>query len=106
QWLAMNVERVGERFRFKLDIHAIREMIDDYFATDLWHVVERPRAGVEFSFVLGGRSKVFDVAALSRLRAASANGQVNVDIIESAGHWVHVDAPNETFELIRQGLGP
>ncbi len=35
-WLAMNVRRDGDAYRLRLDLPAIRLMLDDYWARDLW----------------------------------------------------------------------
>src|SRR5262249_5571246 len=41
EWLAMNVRRADDGFRLRLDLDAIRALLDDYLAVDLWPVLER-----------------------------------------------------------------
>src|SRR3546814_14668943 len=41
-WLAMNLEREGEGFRWKLDWDGVEEMLRDYFVEDVWPVIEGP----------------------------------------------------------------
>jgi hypothetical protein len=43
QWLAMNVVPRSEGFALRLDLPAIRVMLEDYFARDLWSVAQDPR---------------------------------------------------------------
>ena len=102
-WLAMNVRPVPNttRFTFRLDIPAIRTMMDDYFAVDLWPVLERAPGGgthaMQTHLIAGGDSEVLDASDLARGRALP-NG--TVDVIPNAGHWVHVDAPDALRELV------
>jgi pimeloyl-ACP methyl ester carboxylesterase len=55
--------------------------------------------------VAARRSSVFDAAALARLRAAAgAYPRVRVHELASAGHWVHVDAPDDITALVVDAL--
>lgn len=100
QWLAMNLEREGDAFRFGLDIEAIRALLDDYFARDLWDVLETPSA-TQFHVILGGRSNVFDARDKERLAGiAATNENVTMHVVARAGHWVHADAPDELHQLL------
>jgi pimeloyl-ACP methyl ester carboxylesterase len=93
-WLAMNVkpEPNTARYVFRLDVAGVRALLDDYFATDLWRVLEAPPGRVRPHLVVGGRSSVVDGA--DRARAAAAAPRTTFHVIEDAGHWVHVDAPD------------
>src|SRR5215467_10611609 len=42
QWLAQSLHKEGDHVRFGLDLQEIRRLIIDYFARDLWPVVEHP----------------------------------------------------------------
>ncbi|MBX3198481.1 MAG: alpha/beta hydrolase [Labilithrix sp.] len=98
-WLAMNVRPVPNttRFEFRLDIPSIRAMMDDYFARDLWPVLEAPPGHMKTRLIAGGDSEVLDDADRERGRALPS---VSVDVIPNAGHWVHVDAPDALRELV------
>lgn len=104
-WLAMNVRPVPgtDRFAFPLDLASIRAMLDDFFARDLWRVLERPPAGMETHFVVGGASEVVDEADLDRARRCP---QLTIDVIPDAGHWVHVDAPARLLQIVLDRLAP
>lgn len=106
QWLAKNLERRDGSFAFKLDLDAIRALLDDYFATDLWPIVEAPPAGTRIELVVGGRSAVFDDADRARAAriAAGSHGRVGLSIVPEAGHWVHVDAPDELLALTLRAI--
>jgi esterase len=101
QWLAMNLERGEHGVRFGLDLEAIRALLEDYFARDLWSVLEHPRAHVVV--INGGRSNVYDAQDLARL-GALASDRVEVHAIPQAGHWVHADAPDELLRIMVEAV--
>jgi esterase len=92
-WLAMNLDRTDAGFRFRLDLTAIRSLLDDYFAHDLWPVLAHSQARVDL--VIGGRSEVWREADMVRAQRLSAEQpeRVRVHVLPEAGHWVHVDDP-------------
>lgn len=104
-WLAMNVVREGGAFRFGLDLVAIRALLDDYFARDLWSLVDDPPGRVRLELVIGGASTVFDDADRAHAhRAAEARpDRVRVHVVPGASHWVHVDAPDALVALVTAG---
>jgi esterase len=102
-WLAMNVRREGELFRLRLDLKAIRAMLEDYAATDLWPVIEDGQAAKRVDFVIAGKSNTLDAEDRKRLAELETRGLVHVQVLDST-HWVHVDAPDALFELVRDAL--
>src|SRR5688572_28410256 len=68
QWLAQSVEKDGNHFRFMLDLDEIRTLIHDYFARDLWPVVEQPPGAACVHLVIADRSNSYTPA--DRERAA------------------------------------
>jgi pimeloyl-ACP methyl ester carboxylesterase len=113
EWLAMNVRRApaaeglpGEGFyQLRLDLQAIRAMLEDYFGLDLWPVLEHQGFAQEIHMVIGGQSGVWDAQDRARLEALARSGTVvYVHILEGAGHLVHVDDPDGLFGAMRQAL--
>lgn len=101
EWLTMNVRREGDAYGLRLDLPAIRSMLEDYFAVDLWPVLECPGSANALSLVIAGRSTVFDAAARERAaRAATSNPALEVIVLETAGHWVHVDDPGGVIDAV------
>ncbi len=98
QWLALNLERTDRGYVFRLELPAIRELLADYFQRSLWSVVEAPPCPLHF--VVGGRSSVLDGEDLDRLRRAGATAPVTLEVLPEAGHWVHVDAPEQLLTLV------
>ncbi|HWU88741.1 MAG TPA: alpha/beta fold hydrolase [Kofleriaceae bacterium] len=96
QWLAMNVVAgAGGALDLRLDLAALREMLSDYFARDLWAEALAPEGG-ELEVVIAERSQALDAADRARLERAPAH--VHVHRID-AGHWLHVEAPAAVIEL-------
>lgn len=105
-WLAMNLRRADDGFRLRLDLDAIEALLDAYFATDAWPVLERARAARELHVVVGALSPALDEVDRARLAALAAREpRVHPHLIAEAGHWVHVDAPDALFELVSGALG-
>ena len=88
---AGSVERENDHVRFSLDLNEVRALILDYFARDLWPMVEHPPSGVNVHLVIADRSDSYSPADRVRaLRIAASNSQVTVDVLPG-GHWLHVD---------------
>jgi esterase len=100
EWLAQSVEQTRQGVRFALDLDEIRNLLLDYFARDLWMVVESPPAGVCVHLVIGDRSDSYSPADRERaFRLAAANERVTVHVLP-AGHWVHVDDPDGLLQVL------
>jgi esterase len=105
EWLAMNVRRDGDVFRFRLDLAVIRALLEDYFARDLWHVVERGDGRRRVHFVIGGLSETVSPADRGRLEAlAQGSSGPSVHVLPRAGHWVHVDDPDALLAIVTKDL--
>jgi pimeloyl-ACP methyl ester carboxylesterase len=102
QWLAMNLRRTEDGGRaFGPDLDAIHDLTEDYARTDLWKVVESLPARCTLDVVIGGRSSAFSPSDRERMmRIADLDPRVSVHVIEQAGHWVHIDAPDAMVALL------
>lgn len=99
-WLTMNVRREGDVYRLRLDLVAARALLESYYTSDLWHVLEAPRAR-SWSLLVATRSTVIDSASRERAQAAASTsgGRGRVHLIE-AGHWLHVEEPKAVVSAI------
>lgn len=104
QWLAMNLEREGERFTWRLDWEGVEQMLRDYFATDVWQIVEDPPEGVELHVMKASRSQAVDDEVEARIRAAAdRTGRVDLHVVEG-GHWLNVDNPEGVLAVLLEEL--
>jgi esterase len=93
EWLAGSVERENDQVRFSLDLSEVRTLALDYFARDLWPVVEHPPDGVNVHLVIADRSALYSPADRERAsRIAASNPQVTADVLPG-GHWLQADNP-------------
>jgi pimeloyl-ACP methyl ester carboxylesterase len=93
EWLAGSVEKEDGRARFILDLNEIRGLLADYFARDLWPVVEHPPGAVRVHLLIGDHSDSYSPNDRARaLRIAASNRQVTADVLPG-GHWLHTDNP-------------
>ncbi len=92
QWLTTSLRKAdGGGLTWAFDLDVVRALIDDYWRTDLWDVV----ASEDVLHVRGGRSDRFaDPDVNARLDALGGL------TIQDAGHWLHVDAPDELRRLL------
>lgn len=103
QWLAINLEAADGRYRWRLEWDVMEEMLRDFFATELWDVVEQPPAGVELHFVKATESGTLGEDAEARVEAAAAGGRVHLHRLEG-GHWINTDNPEGVLRLLVERL--
>ncbi len=89
-WLAMQLAREGDRFRFGLDLNRIRSLLKSYFEEDLWPLIDQATSPV-VHLLIANRSAVFSAEDVLRAEQAAKTHSVRVERMD-AGHWVHVDA--------------
>jgi pimeloyl-ACP methyl ester carboxylesterase len=100
RWLAMSlVPDPAGGLVLRFDTAALREMLADYNATDLWDVLEAPGGDVEV--VVAEQSTT--VSAADRGRLAAAPPHVHVHYV-TADHWLHIDAPALVVDLFASRL--
>lgn len=105
QWLALSTEEVEGGVRFALDAHEIEALLADYFARDLWPLVEDPPGGARVHLVIGERSISFSQSDRERARAVAARQpRVSVEVLP-ADHWVHVDDPEGLLRVLTTRIG-
>ena len=99
RWMTTNLHRTDAGMVWRFDLTAIEALITDYFALDLWDVLETPVADLEIHVVRALRSARWSDEILARFDDLSLGSDVTLHDLAS-GHWVHVDAPAELLEMM------
>lgn len=99
-WLAMNLAPADGGLRLRLDLAAVRALLADYYATDLWARIEDPAAG-PLHVVVARRGATVSDDDLARLRRAP--GHVTTTVVDG-GHWLNVDAPAAVVDAVVAAL--
>jgi pimeloyl-ACP methyl ester carboxylesterase len=101
QWLAMSVVPDPQgTLTSRFDLRALRELLTDFYAVDLWSSIDDPSAG-SVELVIADKSHVFTDD--DQLRLARAPAHVHAHHI-AAGHWLHIEAPAAVVDLLAQHL--
>jgi len=103
QWMSTNLKRDADGFVWRLDFSVMEALLLDFFATDLWPVVEHPAPGHQIHVVKASESSVLSPAAIARLESAP-RAQVHVHHLQG-GHWIHAESPAMVTALIARHLG-
>jgi pimeloyl-ACP methyl ester carboxylesterase len=99
QWMATNLELIEGEYRWRLDFDAMDELLQDFFRTDLWEIVEAT-TGPRIHFVRAESASVLSEEAVVRIEAAGrANGRVYLHQV-AGGHWLNADNPDAVVRLL------
>lgn len=102
-WLATNLRELPSGgYRFALDIVSIRALLDDFFELDSWPALLEVagRRNWRANVVVAGRSDVFVPDERAKLAQACAQGPTTAFELPNAGHWLHVDAPQQLLSIM------
>jgi pimeloyl-ACP methyl ester carboxylesterase len=102
QWMATNLTRSEGGFVWKIDVGAMQRLLDDFFTTDLWHVVERPAPRHEIHILKASESNAISPAAVERI--AAARGPHVYLHHREGGHWIHAESPQVVADLLIEHL--
>ena len=103
QWMATNLEPANDRYRWRFDLAAIEQLLRDFFAQDLWDVVERSDGSTQIHFVKAEESSVLSREAVQRLEKMSGDGRVFLHHVPG-GHWVNAENPDALLALLTRYL--
>lgn len=103
-WMVTNLAFVEGRYRWRLDLDAMRDLLADFFRLDLWDVVEAPADGLELVFVKAEDSPTLGDDACERITAAArTTGRVHL-VRVPGGHWLNTDNPEAVLDLLTRRL--
>jgi len=104
QWMATNLvaDRQGS-YRWRIDPDEMEALLRDFFATDLWDVVEDPPGELVLHFVKAEESSVLGEAVCTRIERAGKDGRVHLHRV-AGGHWLNADNPGALVSLLVENL--
>jgi len=100
-WMATNLEIGRDGYRWKFAVDDIEALLDDFFRTDAWDILERPPAGTSVHMIRAADSSVMTEAEAER--AATVHVATSVDTLPG-GHWLHVDNPSGLLAFLAEKL--
>ncbi len=104
EWMATNLVREDERFRWRFDMAEMRRLLLDFFRSDLWPLVEVPPGDTDVEFIRATRNSILAEADAERIaRLESEGSPVHLHTLEG-GHWLNVDNPDGIIALLRNCL--
>jgi len=102
QWMATNLARDDGQFVWRLDFDRMERLLQDFFRTDLWPIVEDTARPHVLHFLKATRSSAMSDEALARIRAL---GHPRVHLHErEGGHWIHAESPDVVTALLVEHL--
>lgn len=102
QWMATNLAREGSELTWALDFDVMEQLLHDFFATDLWPVVEDPAPSHDIHLLKASESSAMSPAAVSRIQAVKSD-RVHLHL-RQGGHWIHAESPDVVTELLVSNL--
>ncbi|MDE0960197.1 MAG: alpha/beta hydrolase [Planctomycetota bacterium] len=104
-WVGKNLRRLDDQLVLTLDIDRVEAMLADHHRIDGWGLIESHRCQ-RISLCVGGKSRVVSPAAQKRMRGLQQNDpdRYSLEVIEDAGHWLHVDAPERLLDFVGNRL--
>lgn len=103
QWMATNLVHAPDGYRWRFDLDAIEELLRDFFAVDLWSVVESPPGNAEVHLVRATESSILSGDTLTRAERATEGGRTFLHVVEG-GHWLNADNPDAVIALLTDRL--
>lgn len=102
QWMATNLVRDGDELVWRLDFDVMERLLQDFFATDLWPVIEGPAPLHDIHLLKASESSAMSPDAVVRVQAAEGD-QVHLHV-RQGGHWIHAESPEVVTELLVEHL--
>ena len=103
QWMTTNLIFKEDGYYWRFYLNGIEALLQDYFAQDLWFVLEDPSLSVDAHLLRALQSDRWDEEAISRLENLPSRSSYHT---LDAGHWVHVDDPDGVLRLLSEHVLP
>jgi hypothetical protein len=102
--MATNLEQSGKSYRWRFELAAIEQLLQSFFETDLWPVVESPPGRAQLHIVKATQSSVLSAEAVGRVQEISrTHPRVHFHEVDG-GHWLNADNPDALQRLLADQL--
>ncbi len=105
RWLATNAGYEGKHLVWRVDLDAVRSMLEDFLQQDFRDPLARPGKRVAIHVVKGERSPAISQEIYAWLQALPETSRVTADTLPNAGHWLHTDNPEGLLSILLRYLG-
>jgi pimeloyl-ACP methyl ester carboxylesterase len=102
-WMATNLNERGGEYQWRFRKQSMQDLLESFFQTDLWDVVENTRDGLEIHLVRASHSNLLSGTALTRAEKAADNVHTFLHTVEG-GHWLNADNPDALVDLLTKHL--
>lgn len=99
-WLASNLKPRGGEYAWRFDIAHIEALLRDFYASDLWPIVESPARQTHLHVVKAEASPLITEKACARIEAAQRATLHRIH----GGHWVNAENPDAMVALLVDNL--
>lgn len=105
RWMTTNLERRDDgAYRWRLDWDVMERLLESFFETDAWPLVESPPPGWEVRLMRATRSTALTEEDAGRVEEARRGGaSVRLHEVEG-GHWLNADNPDAVVEMLASEL--
>ena len=105
QWMATNLAQGDDgRYRWRFELDSLEALLRDFYATDLWDVLEDPPGSAEIHMVKARESSILTSEASQRIEDLNRkSGRVHLHVIDG-GHWVNAENPDALLALMTNYL--
>ncbi len=108
QWMSTNLAQRDGRYHWALDFDVMATLLDAFFATSYWDVLDPGSVLHDIHVLKATRSSVISsdaVARLERLERHPVAGHARVHLHErEGGHWIHAESPQVVVALLAEFL--
>lgn len=102
QWMATNLIEEQGSYRWRFRLASMESLLEDFFRTDLWAVLENPPADLTIHLVRASESSLLSDATLTRAEAAQGE-RMKLHVVDG-GHWLNADNPDALVALLTDNL--
>ncbi len=104
RWVATNARSNGKEVWWRVDLGAIRAMLEDFLRRDFRPFLSRTDRTVAVRLVKAAESPVISASMLAYLEKLPEASRVTVDVLPGAGHWLHTDNPGGLMAILLKYL--